>query len=158
MKVSSISELKKELHELPQKQLIELCLHLVKYKKDNKEYLDYLLFQSHDKSSFIIAIKSEIDEHFDQLKIQSNLYYIKKSLRKLLRVISKYCKYIGDKACATELYIYFCYKLKHSKIPYQKSQLLLNMYEQQIKKINILIFSLHEDLQQDYINDLSKIS
>ena len=157
MKVSSISELKKELHELPQKQLVELCLSLAKYKKDNKEFLDYLLFQAHDKPSFISAIKSEIDEHFDELKSQSNLYYVKKSLRKLLRLITKYCKYVGDKAAAAELHIYFCSKLKQSGIPYHKSQLLINMYEQQIKKINSLIGGLHEDLQQDYLNDLDKI-
>jgi DNA replication protein DnaD len=157
MKVSSISELKKELHELPQKQLVELCLSLAKYKKDNKEFLDYLLFQAHDKSSFVIGIKAEIDEHFEELKSQTNLYFVKKSLRKLLRIISKYCKYIGDKASAADLHIYFCVKLKASKIPYHKSQLLINMYEQQLKKINTLILALHEDLQQDYLNELERI-
>lgn len=157
MKVSSISELKKELHELPQKQLVELCLHLAKYKKDNKEFLDYLLFQAHDKASFITAVKEEIDNHFEELKTQSNLYYVKKSLRKLLRIITKYCKYINDKALAAELHIYFCRKMKASGIPYHKSQLLINMYEQQLKKINTLINGLHEDLQQDYINDLQDI-
>lgn len=157
MKVSSISELKKELHELPQKQLVELCLHLAKYKKDNKEFLDYLLFQAHDKSSFINAVKEEIDEHFNELKSQPNLYYVKKSLRKLLRVITKYCKYITDKALAADLHIYFCQKLKNSGIPYHKSQLLVNMYEQQLKKINTLVLGLHEDLQQDYLNSLSEI-
>ena len=157
MKVSSISELKKELHELPQKQLVELCLSLAKYKKDNKEFLDYLLFQAHDKTSFISAVKLEIDEHFEELKTQANLYYVKKSLRKLLRILTKYCKYISDKAAAAELHIYFCSKLKQSGIPYHKSQLLVNMFEQQLKKINTLISSLHEDLQQDYLNDLEKI-
>ena len=116
MKVSSISEVKKELHELSQKQLVDLCLSLAKYKKDNKEFLDYLLFQSHDKASFISAIKNEIDEHFEELKLQSNLYFVKKSLRKLLRLITKYCKYIGHKPSATELHIYFCIKLKKSRI------------------------------------------
>ena len=157
MKVSSISELKKELHELPQKQLVELCLSLAKYKKDNKEFLDYLLFQAHDKHSFISAVKSEIDEHFEELKSQSNLYYVKKSLRKLLRIITKYCKYVGDKAAAADLHIYFCVKLKQSGIPFHKSQLLINMYEQQLKKINTLVASLHEDLQQDYLNEIEKI-
>ena len=157
MKVSSISELKKELQELPQKQLVELCLNLAKYKKDNKEFLDYLLFQAHDKQSFIANVKTEIDDHFDELKTQANLYYVKKSLRKLLRIITKYCKYVGDKAAAAELHIYFCAKLKQSGIPFHKSQLLINMYEQQLKKINTLIASLHEDLQQDYLNDLEKI-
>lgn len=157
MKVSSISELKKELHELPQKKLIELCLSLAKYKKDNKEFLDYLLFQSHDRSSFITAIKTEIDFYFEELKHQPNLYYVKKSLRKLLRLITKYCKYIGEKSSAAELHIYFCYKLKESGIPYHKSQLLVNMYEQQLKKINTLIKGLHDDLQQDYLCELEKI-
>jgi membrane-anchored protein YejM (alkaline phosphatase superfamily) len=157
MKASSISELKKELNELPAKQLVELCLHLAKYKKDNKEFLDYLLFQAHDKASFVSAVKTEIDEHFTELKTQANLYYVKKSLRKLLRVITKYCKYISDKALAADLHIYFCQKMKASSIPYQKSRLLVNMYEQQLKKINTLINGLHEDLQQDYLNDLEKI-
>jgi hypothetical protein len=157
MKATSISELKKELHELPAKQLIELCLHLAKYKKDNKEFLDYLLFQAHDKPSFVSAVKNEIDEHFEELKMQANLYYVKKSLRKLLRLITKYCKYISDKALAADLQIYFCQKMKASGIPFHKSQLLVNMYEQQLKKINTLINGLHEDLQQDYLNDLEKI-
>lgn len=134
MKASTISELKKELVELPQKQLVDLCLHLAKYKKDNKEFLDYLLFQAHDKSGFVNTVKTEIDEHFEELKTQTNLYYVKKSLRKLLRLITKYCKYIADKALAAELHIYFCRKMKASDIPYYKSQLLINMYEQQLKK------------------------
>ena len=157
MKVSSISELKKELHELPQKQLVELCLSLAKYKKDNKEFLDYLLFQAHDKSSFVIAIKTEIDEHFEELKSQTNLYFVKKSLRKLLRIITKYTKYIDDKGLSAEMYIYFCTKLKFSGIPYHKSQMLVNLMEQQLKKINTLISTLHPDLQNDYLRDLEKI-
>lgn len=157
MKSATISEIKKELNELPQKQLVELCLSLSKYKKDNKEFLDYLLFEAHDKSNFALSVKKEIDELFIELKTQNNLYYTKKSLRKILRLITKYCKYIGDKAIAAELHIYFCSKLKNSGIPYHKSQLIVNMYEQQIKKITSLINSLHEDLQQDYMNDLEKI-
>ncbi len=157
MKVSSLSELKKELNELPQKQLIELCLHLAKYKKDNKEYLDYLLFEAYDKNNFVTAVKHEIDQHFNELKFQTNLYYVKKSLRKLLRLITKYCKYIADKALAANLHIYFCKKLKASNIPYHKSQLLINLYNQQLKKIHTLISALHSDLQQDYTQDLEEI-
>jgi hypothetical protein len=158
LKVSSISELKKELNELPQKQLVELCLSLAKYKKDNKEFLDYLLFQSHDKSSFISIVKFEMDEHFEELKHQPNLYYVKKSLRKLLRLITKYCKYVGDKSVSAEIHIYFCKKIKASSIPIQKSQLLINLYDQQLKKINSLILGMHEDLQQDYIQELESLS
>lgn len=158
MKSPSLSEIKKELNQLPAKQLVELCVTIAKYKKDNKEFLDYLLFQAHDKPVFILEVKKEMDEYFEELKSQSNLYYVKKSLRKLLRIINKYCKYIADKSLAAELHIYFCEKLKQSKIPYKKSQLLVNMYDQEIKKINTLIAGLHEDLQQDFLNDLEKIT
>lgn len=158
MKAAALNELKKELHHLPAKELVELCLSLAKYKKDNKEFLGYLLFESHDKDSFIKEIKSEIDAHFLSLEAQSNLYYIKKSLRKLLRILTKYCKYMGDKAVTAELHIYFCLKLKESGIPFHKSQLLVNMYEQQLKKIRTAISTLHEDLQSDFNSDLEKIS
>jgi membrane-anchored protein YejM (alkaline phosphatase superfamily) len=158
MKSPSLSELKKELGELSSHQLADLCINLAKYKKDNKEFLGYLLFQAHDNATFVGEIKKEMDEHFLELKAQSNLYYVKKSLRKLLRILTKYCKYLGDKSLAAELHIYFCIKLKESDIPFRKSQLLVNMYEQQLKKINALIATLHEDIQSDYSRDLEKIT
>ncbi len=158
MKTISLSELKKELQLLPQKELVELCIALAKYKKDNKEYLGYLLFESHDKTVFVNEIKAEVDAHFLALKGQSNLYLTKKSLRKILRIINKYCKYVADKAIAADLHIYFCDKLKNSGIQFRKSQLLINMYHQQLKKINVLISTLHEDLRNDYGRDLERIA
>ncbi len=157
MESATLNTIKKELQQLPQKQLVELCVALAKYKKDNKEFLDYLLFEAHDKNNFVLSVKKQIDEHFAELKVQTNLYYVKKSLRKLLRIITKYCKYIGDKGLAADLHIYFCKKFKASGIPYNKSQLLINMYEQQLKKINALIKTLHEDLQSDYLRELEEV-
>ncbi|HXU28286.1 MAG TPA: hypothetical protein VN698_13730 [Bacteroidia bacterium] len=157
MKAVSLSELKKELQAIPNKELIELCAALAKYKKDNKEFLSYLLFEAHNKTAFVNEIKAEIDEHITTLKSQPNLYYVKKGLRKLLRSITKYSKYISDKATSADLLICFCSNLKQSDIPYHKSQLIVNMYEQQIKKINALVSSLHEDLQQDYSKDLENL-
>jgi len=157
MIVSNTVEIKKELQNLSQKAIIELCLHLVKYKKDNKEYLNYLLFQAHSKSSYIESIKLEMDENFSDVSLQPNLYFVKKTLRKHLKTLNKYCKYINDKASAAELHIYFCKKLKTSKIPYEHSQLLVNLYEQQLKKIKTLISALHEDLQLDYLNEYQSL-
>lgn len=157
MKTSTINELKKELIELPQKQLVDVCLHLAKYKKDNKEYLDFLLFQAHDVPSYITSVKEEIDNNFSELSHQTNLYFVKKSLRKLLRIITKYIKYCNNSVSSIEMLMYFCLKLKQSGIPYQNSQLLVNMYDQQIKKINSLISKLHEDLQLDYYNELENL-
>lgn len=157
MKSSSLNEVKKELQALSPKELAEMCIALAKYKKDNKEYLDYLLFEAHNKEDYIIRIKEEMDEAFILMRGQGNLYYNKKSLRKVLRMISKYSKYIGDKPSSIDLLIYFCLKLKRSGIPYHESKLIVNMYDQQIKKITTLINGLHEDIRQDYANDLEKI-
>lgn len=158
MKTASLSELKKELQQLTPRDLAELCISLAKYKKDNKEFLGYLLFESHNKPAFIKEVKAMIDELFLELNSLSNLYYAKKTLRKILRIITKYCKYMGDKAHAAELHIYFLNKLKDSGLPIRKSQLIINMYEQQLKKINTLVNSLHEDLQADFRTEIENIS
>jgi membrane-anchored protein YejM (alkaline phosphatase superfamily) len=157
VKSTSLHEIKKELQALPSSELTELCLSLAKYKKDNKEFLAYLLFQAQNKTDFLSEVKAEVDTYFLELKTQPNLYYVKKSLRKLLRIITKYSKYLNDKAISADLLIYFCKQLKNSGIPYKKSQLLVNMYEQQLKKINTLILGLHEDLRHDYFPELENL-
>ena len=49
MKPASLSLLKRELENLSAKEVQELCLKLAKYKKDNKELLSYLIFDSGDE-------------------------------------------------------------------------------------------------------------
>ena len=154
MKTATLSEIKKELDHLKPQELLNLCIALAKYKKETKEYLGYLLFEAHNKRDFLNDLKKEIDEHFMNLSPHLNLYYVKKSLRKLLRYLLKYTRYADDKTLTVEVYIYFCLQLKKSGIPYQNSQLLVNLMAQQIKKINSIINTLHPDLQNDFVKDL----
>jgi hypothetical protein len=158
MKAAGLSELKKEFQLLAPGELIELLINIAKYKKDNKEYLGYLLFEAHNKNLFVKEIKKELDGHFAELGKQANLYYVKKGLRKILRILNKYCKYLNDKALSAEVHIYFTGKLKNSGIAWHKSQLIVNLYAQQLKKINSFISGLHEDLQQDYLNDVDALT
>ena len=51
MKASTISELKQELTNIPHSQLLEICLRLARFKKENKELLTYLLFEAHDEQA-----------------------------------------------------------------------------------------------------------
>ena len=53
MQTSTLAQLKKELQTLPYPQLVELCVRLAKYKKENKELLHYLLFEAADEQQFI---------------------------------------------------------------------------------------------------------
>ena len=89
MKAVTINELKKELAGLSSRRILEICLRLAKYRKENKELLTYLLFDSDDEQEYIKKIKFEIDLQFQGIN-KSNLYYIKKSLRKTLRITNKY--------------------------------------------------------------------
>ena len=53
MDTASISVVKKELKNLDNEKLIELCLRLAKHKKENKELLSYLLFEADFPEIFI---------------------------------------------------------------------------------------------------------
>lgn len=155
MKSASIAEIKKELKTFSETQLVEVCMRLAKYKKDNKELLNYLIFEAENEQAYIKAIKTEIDEQFMEMNV-SNAYLSKKSLRKVLRGVSKYIKYSGNSETELELLIYFCKKIKSSAInKFLKSNTVLNnLYLQQLKKIEKALKGLHEDLQYDYRKEL----
>ncbi|HEX6225847.1 MAG TPA: hypothetical protein VFZ52_15620 [Chryseolinea sp.] len=156
MKAASINELKKELAELDFKTIQEVCLRLAKYKKENKELLTYLLYEAHDENAFIASVKTEMDELFYSLPT-GNVYYIKKSLRKILRIVNKQIKYSGLKQTELELRLYFCGKIKDANVPLRSSTVLYNLNEQQLKKIKTLLAQLPEDLQLDYEQELTAL-
>lgn len=157
MQVRLLSDIKKELKELSKEELAELCLALGKYKRDNKAYMDYLLFEAHDPETFIAVAKKEVDDFFTEIT-QTNLYLVKKSLRKILRIIGRYAKYTGSKEKEAELIIYFLQKMKNSGIPWEENKVLVNLYNTQLKKLNTLISKMHEDMQYDLKKEIEELS
>jgi hypothetical protein len=153
MKAASLKELKTELTNLSHSKVLELCMRLVKYKKENKELLTYLLFEANDENNYIKEVKLQMDEEFESLNM-SNLYLAKKTIRKVLRTTNKYIKYSGSKQTEVELLIYFSFKIKNSGISLQSNTALGNIFQRQIIKINKALFSLHEDLQYDYKEEM----
>jgi len=153
LKSASIQEIKQELKSLSPSRLSELCLRLAKFKKDNKELLTYLLFESDDEADYIHNVKKEMDEGFAELP-KPNLYLTKKSLRKVLRTTAKQIRYTASPQAEVELVTYFCRKLHDSRIPFRDSPVLFNLYRQQLKKIHSVIATLHEDLQYDLLKAL----
>lgn len=149
MKAASLSDIKRELKELPAEQLAELCIRLIKFKKDNKELLTYLLFEAQDEQAYINAIKNDINEQFAEINT-SNIYYVKKSLRKILHITSKFIKYSGHKQTEVELLVYYCLKFKELELPLHRHLALYNLYYRQVQKIKKSLKTLHEDIQHDY--------
>jgi F0F1-type ATP synthase delta subunit len=153
MKAASLSTLKKELSTLPYSEVLKICMQIVKYKKENKELLNYLLFEANNESEYISSIKNEIDQYFQEINT-SHLYFAKKSIRKILKMTNKYIRYSNQKQTEVDLLIYFCTKLKKSKIPIMASTSLNNLYVGQVQKIIKTVLTLHEDLQFDYESEI----
>ena len=149
MKTASLKELKTELNTLHPSKVLDLCMHLIKYKKENKELLTYLLFEADDEQVYIKEVKDQITELFEDVN-KHNLYLAKKTLRKILKTTNKYIKYSGIKQTEVELLIFFCIKIRKTGIPLPVNTALGNIYLRQIQKINKALVTLHEDLQYDY--------
>jgi hypothetical protein len=156
MKAASVHEIKQALMSNAAKELTELCLRLAKFKKENKELLTYLLFEAHNEEAYIIEVNQQITDEFDQIDPGQNLYFIKKTLRKILRIANKHIRYTGSKQAEVAILLHFTTSLKKSGIPFMKSTALANLYKQQIKKIHAALGTLHEDLQYDYLQMLNE--
>jgi hypothetical protein len=153
MKAASLKEIKTELSTLHPQQIQELCMHLAKFRKENKELLTYLLFQAHDEKAYVVEVKSEIDELFQEVN-KSNVYFAKKTIRKILRIANKYIKYSGAQQTEIELRIHFCKKLRKTGVPLPVNTALGNIYLREFQKIKKLLATLHEDLQFDYEEEI----
>lgn len=149
MKAIPLPEIKKELKTLSTQEIEALCLRLARFKKENKELLTYLLFESHNESGYIETVKTYMDEEFDLINTDS-YFYIRKSVRKILRNVKKFIRYSQKKETEVELLLYFCEKLKDFKPSIKRSTQLFNMYNRQITLAKKTIDKLHEDLQYDY--------
>ncbi len=156
MKAASLNDLKKELKNADEDTLRELCLRLGKYKKENKELLTYLLFEAEDESAYVESVKNDMDELFVEIN-RTNLYFAKKNLRKILRMVNKQIRYSGIKQTELDLRIHFCTAMKNSGIRFSGSQVLLNIYNGQLKKIHSALTKLPEDLQYDYVRPIANL-
>ena len=156
MKAVTIKQLKDELSHTPALDLKELFLHLARFKKENKELLTYLLFESHDEESFIQNLKEEVDIQFDDINTNS-FFYIRKSIRKILSSIKKHIRYSKKKETEAELLLYFCKKLKAFKPSIGRSTRLQNIFDTQVRMIKKAIERLNEDLQYDYQLELDEL-
>ena len=119
--------------------------------------LGYLLFESSDEQAYIKRVKAEIDGQFDEINVES-AYFIKKSVRKILRNTRKYIRYSGKKETEVELLIYFCAKMKEFPPPIRRVTAMKNLFDRLITSIKKTILSLHEDLQYDYGKEMEDLN
>jgi len=156
MKAASVKELKTALNGCPPEELMEICLRLAKFKIENKELLTYLLFEAGNEVAYRQEVKHYITMQFEGISTP-NYYYVKKSVRKILRNVKKYIRYSKQKETNAELLLHFCTELKKSYPDMQRSQALLNIYSRQVVALQKIMATLHEDLQYDYQQELNNL-
>lgn len=156
MKAASIRDLKKELGHLSHGELMEICLRLTRFKTENKELLTYLLFEASSENTYVASIKQFMDDEFELINT-SNFFFIRKSIRKILRNVKKFIRYSGNKETEVTLLLYFCEKMQAFKPSIQHSQQLTNVYHRQLELAQKVISRLHEDLQYDYNLEVQRL-
>lgn len=156
MKAVSVAQIKKELQHCTSEELAELCLRLAKFKQENKEILTYLLLEAHDETGYITSVKAEVDAQFEQINT-SSYYYMRKSVRKILKTIKKFARYSLKKETEVELLLHFCLQLKAFQPSIFDNVTLSNTYFRQLGLIKKTIEGLHEDLQYDYRQKLTEL-
>ena len=154
MKSVTLKELSQELTYRTPKELRDLCLRLARFKKENKELLTYLLFESGDELAYVQSVKKELDEEFEQIN-RASYYFIRKSVRKILKNTRKYIRYSHNKQTEVELLLHFCARLRSLSPPIDRNASLINLYNRQIDTIIKKVSALHEDLQHDYSIELA---
>ena len=156
MDTANLKQLKTALNSLDREELSLIILRLSKFKKENKELLTYLLFESDNEEQYIQEIKHEVDLEFSKINT-SSYFFIKKSIRRILKNIKTYIRYSSVKETEIELRLYFCEKLMNMKPSYSNNVQLTNLYHREINAIKIKVSTLHEDLQYDYTSQIEKL-
>ncbi|MFK7768729.1 MAG: hypothetical protein AB8B55_16025 [Mariniblastus sp.] len=144
MDPASLAQIKKELMRMEHEELLEACLRLARFKKDNKELLTYFLFLSKDEAGYASYLCGFIDDQFDETP---NAH--KKTLRKIIRWMNKCIRFSGVKETEYQVRMHFCRSLRESRTPFRKHRVMWNMYVGQIKKIRTAISKFHDDIKRD---------
>ncbi len=149
MDSASLAQIRKELKTLSREEVVELCNKLLKYKRDNKELVNYLLFESQDEDAYVSRIKEDVSEAFAATNTRG-FYLAKKSIRRALRIANKYIKYSDVPETELDVLLHFCEEMRDLNLDYRRSKVMTNLYERQIVKIKDIYSDLHEDLQYDF--------
>jgi len=155
MKPEKLNDIKKELASKSVSELADLCIRLAKYKKENKELLNYLLYDAHDAMEYANQVKKFLEDDFNTLS--THYYTASKILRKILRLISKHAKYTATKPVELELLMWFCHKFLNTGHIHTSYKPIHAIIARQLEKIKLMIPKLHEDLAFDYKTEFDQL-
>ncbi len=156
MIAEKLNELKKDLANCTDKQLVDHLLSLARLKKENKEMLSYLLGYGGRPLEYGEVYKSLIDDCFTD--ISENPYFAKKTLQKIKRIISKYYRFTSSRQGEAELYAHFLEGFCKHIHPDTRHKQVLGIGIFALKKLNAIAAQVHEDISGDVLKELDRLS
>ena len=150
---ASLKQIRDELEHLSSSELQAHLLRLARFKKENKELITYLLFQSQDEEGFIQAVKEEVDPLWGEMNT-SSYYFMKKSVRKILRILKLNIRFSGKVETEAELMLYFCARLSSLQPNIRQNAALRNLLDRQVQQLRSKMKKLHPDLRYDLEQEL----
>lgn len=156
IKPASLKTIKQELSLLPNQEVIQILLKLVRHRKENKELVSFILFDSKDEASYIRQMKLDMDESMKPVTL-SNYATSLKYIRRVLRNTKKIARYSTHNEMEVELLMHFCSILKSKNLPVKEVKGLSKMWDRCIQCILKAISTLHEDLKYDYQTELDTL-
>ena len=155
MDTASIKQLKDTLSTLGREELTGLLLRMVKFKKENKELLTFLLFEADDLDAYVYEISQEIRDEFENYRLKT-AYYKRKGCRRILRMLKKYIKYAADKEVEVRLLLAYVSMVAESKT-FITDRVIQKIAFRQLLLAEKSIVKLHEDLQYEYKLELEEL-
>ncbi|MFT5725288.1 MAG: hypothetical protein ACI9JN_002412 [Bacteroidia bacterium] len=156
MKTASLKDIKDELKHVSEMELLDLCLSLARFKKENKELLTYLLFNAANEARYIESVKQQIVEDLTDINT-ATYYWMKKTIRKVLRNTKKYIRYSKKKETEVELILFFCQQMLDLEPSIKRNTTLWNIYLRQMSLVQKSLNQLHEDLQYDFQKEINEM-
>ena len=108
-----------------------------------------MLFDAQNETQFVEQIKNFINDEFAEINTK-NYYWMRKSIRKVLKDIKKYIRFSKNKDTEIELLLHFLAQMLQLQPDVMKDKRLRNLYERNLLMVDKKISGVHEDLQYDY--------
>lgn len=156
MQLPNLTAIKAELKHLSEKDLIALVTDLSKFSRENKAFLYFKLNEKENPRLFIEMVQEELEREF-QLANTKHYHVAKKAAQGIRRKLNKFLKLNKNKADQIEVIEYFCKNLINYAYLEFHHPVIDNLYASQVRKIETLVSSLHEDLQYDYEKTIQEL-
>lgn len=146
----SLSDIKKELKQLPADEVLDLLVEVLKLTKANKAYAAYRLFKASDEDSASAQLLTNLQDEIKKL-FTVNYWSFNKMIKRIYSDLNKATKPIKDKERLCHIYLSFAEFLYQDRFMLSKvSHHFERYYVFGYKKAKSYFATLHEDVQYDY--------